>query len=306
MSTFQIYERLKRTMNPEAAEAIANALDEVVIGIQQTVRREDFSELREIVADLGLAQKRTEQRLDSLTLKVEELAEAQKRTEQRLDSLTQKVEELAEAQKRTEQKVEELAEAQKRTEQKVEELAEAQKRTEQRLDSLTLKVEELAEAQKHTEQAIEKLAEAQGRTEQKVEQLFANFDRRLGVLGSRWGDGAERAFRQGLLESLKGLGYVVESFRGQDPEGFINHKPRSYDLDILILNGTTVAAEIKANASGADVTEFHRSVLLYEKQTGRKVSKAIIVAVTIQRRAIENAQECGVIVATNFDDLRSE
>ena len=72
------------------------------------VKREDFTELKNIVFELAEAQKRTE-------VKVEELAEAQKRTEV-------KVEELAEAQKRTEVKVEELAEAQKNTELSIKDL----------------------------------------------------------------------------------------------------------------------------------------------------------------------------------------
>jgi hypothetical protein len=263
MSTFQLYERLKRSMTPESAEALANAFDEFSNEIRKTVTQDDFKELKEIVADLGLAQKRTEQRLDSLAVKVEELAEAQKRTEQ-------KVEELAEAQRRTEQKVEELAEAQKRTEQKVEELAEAQKRTE-----ITMR------------------------------EGFANVDRRMGVLGSRWGDGAEEAFRQGLLEHVRHLGFTVEHFHGQDPEGFINGSPRSYDLDVLVQNGTTVASEIKANASGADVTEFARSIALFERQTGRKVDRKILVAVTIQRMATERAESLGVIVSTGFYALET-
>ncbi|MGH7596837.1 MAG: hypothetical protein ACREOI_10825 [bacterium] len=61
------------------------------------VTKEDFSELKGIVADLAAAQKRTE-------LTMEELAEAQKRTE-----LT--MEELAEAQKGTETTVNKLAES---------------------------------------------------------------------------------------------------------------------------------------------------------------------------------------------------
>jgi hypothetical protein len=73
------------------------------------VTKEDFSELKGIVADIG-----------------------------------KKVGELAEAQKRTEIKVEELAEAQKRTEIRVEELAEAQKRTEIRVEELAVEVKELA------------------------------------------------------------------------------------------------------------------------------------------------------------------
>ncbi|KAF5083770.1 PD-(D/E)XK nuclease superfamily protein [anaerobic digester metagenome] len=59
------------------------------------IKKEDFTELKNIVFELAEAQR--------------DLAQAQKRTELR-------VEELAEAQKRTEVKVEELAEAQKNTE----------------------------------------------------------------------------------------------------------------------------------------------------------------------------------------------
>ncbi|BER91424.1 hypothetical protein M15_01680 [Atrimonas thermophila] len=64
------------------------------------VTREDFSELKGIVAELAQAQR--------------DLAEAQKRTEARLDGLTVKVEELTEAQKRTEE-VRTLAVGLKRT-----------------------------------------------------------------------------------------------------------------------------------------------------------------------------------------------
>ncbi|MCK6622162.1 MAG: chordopoxvirus fusion protein [Calditrichia bacterium] len=173
LDTLKIYNELKEKLEPEAALKIAEMMGYIYGELANTVTKADFSELREIVRDLGEAQKRTEQRLDSLTVKVEELAEAQKRTEQRLDSLTVKVEELAEAQKRTEQrldsltvKVEELAEAQKRTEQRVEELAAAQKRTETR-------VEELAEAQKRTEKSLAALADEHKETRRQLGGLSA-------------------------------------------------------------------------------------------------------------------------------------
>jgi hypothetical protein len=124
------------------------------------------------------------------------------------------------------------------------------------------------------------------------------------VLCSRWGDRAEEAFRRGLLETVSSLGYTVEHYQGQDPGGYINHDPgRSYDLDVLIHDGDVVVAEVKSNASGADVTEFHRSVLLYEQQTGRKASKRILVAVTLQEAALERASQLGVILATDFGPL---
>lgn len=77
------------------------------------VTREDFSELKGIVKELGV-------RVNELGGKLGELAEAQKRTENR-------VTELAEAQKKTEFRVAELADAQKKTETKVAELADEMK-----------------------------------------------------------------------------------------------------------------------------------------------------------------------------------
>ncbi len=99
------------------------------------------------------------------------------------------------------------------------------------------------------------------------------------------------------------LGYNVEHFRDRDPEGFINGTPRSNDLDVFTQNATTIVNEIKANASGADVTEFARSVTLYERQTGKTVNQKILFAVTIKRQAIEQAKELGIVVTIGFYDF---
>jgi hypothetical protein len=289
IDTLQLYQDLAETLDEAAARKLAATLGTIYSELRQSVTKEDFSELKQAVAELAQAQKRTE-------VRVEELAQAQKRTEER-------VEELAQAQKRTEERVEELAQAQKRTEERVEELAQAQKRTEER-------IEELAQAQKRTEERVEELAHAQKRTEDRLDALahivetgFRDIHNRFGVLGARWGDGAEETFRQGLLETVRELGYTVEHYQGQDPEGFINYTPRSFDLDVLVQNGKVIVAEIKSNASGADVTEFYRSVLLFERQSGRQASKRMLVAVTIQQTAWERAKELDIHVATSFAPL---
>jgi hypothetical protein len=213
-------------------------------------------------------------------------------TKEDFQDLRKTVSDLAEAQKRTETRLEELAEAQKRTEARVEELAEAQKRTEARLG-------ELAMAQTKTEFELQKFA-------REMHAGFRDINNRFGVLGSRWGDGAEETFRRGLLETVGDLGYTVEHYRGEDPDGFINYSPRSFDLDVLLHDSETVVAEIKSNASGADVTEFYRAVLLFEKQTGRSATKRILVAVTLQQAALERAKTLGIIVATSFDPLTDD
>ena len=121
--------RMLEAVEPDLRGVLLAILEEMEKQQRERVTKDEFNELKEIVAELAEAQKRTEQRLDSLTLRVEELAEAQKRTEAR-------VEELAEAQKRTEARVEELAEAQKRTEEKLEKLIGEHQKTREHLGGL--------------------------------------------------------------------------------------------------------------------------------------------------------------------------
>jgi len=126
--TVNLFKKLE-TVEPGLRGVLLAILEEIEKQQKERVTKDEFRELREIVAELAQAQKKTEDR-------VNELAEAQKKTEERLDSLVQKVNELAEAQKRTEQRLNELAEAQKKTEQRLNELAEAQKKTEEELKKL--------------------------------------------------------------------------------------------------------------------------------------------------------------------------
>jgi hypothetical protein len=79
---------------PEIKEVLWLLLEEIEQQREAAVTKTDFNDLKQIVRELAEAQKRTEQRIDTLGLRMEELAEAQKRTEQRM-------EELAEAQRET-------------------------------------------------------------------------------------------------------------------------------------------------------------------------------------------------------------
>ncbi|SHJ02800.1 hypothetical protein [Desulfofundulus thermosubterraneus] len=98
-----IKQRFYTYFDRNQASVLADMYEILRLQLSDVVRARDFNELKEIVRELGEAQKRTEARVDKLAEKVEELAEAQKRTEA-------KVEELAEAQKKTEQSVKALAE----------------------------------------------------------------------------------------------------------------------------------------------------------------------------------------------------
>ena len=108
INTLEIFEELKGSIGSEAAKKVANVIGKVYEELRNTVTKEEFNELRDVVKELAQAQKRTEERLTRLEDVVEELAEAQRRTEQR-------VEELAEAQKRTEMELRKLVGGHRKT-----------------------------------------------------------------------------------------------------------------------------------------------------------------------------------------------
>ena len=75
-------------MDPETARTLAEQMGKLYRDVATSVSKEEFRELKAVVADLAEAQKRTEQR-------VNELAEAQKRTELSLKALQDEVAKLA-------------------------------------------------------------------------------------------------------------------------------------------------------------------------------------------------------------------
>jgi len=79
------------TVEPSLREVLLAILEEIERQQKERVTKDEFRELKEIVADLAEAQKKTEQRIN-------ELADAQKKTEQRIN-------ELADAQKKTEEEI---------------------------------------------------------------------------------------------------------------------------------------------------------------------------------------------------------
>jgi hypothetical protein len=89
INTLKIFNELKQTMDPTAAEKIVDVIGSVYEELKNSVTKTEFNELKEIVRDLAEAQKRTE-------IRVEELAIAQKNTEVRLEKLTESVDKLTE------------------------------------------------------------------------------------------------------------------------------------------------------------------------------------------------------------------
>ena len=89
LNSFEIYEDLSGSFDEKTARVLTKTLTRLYDEIRQTVGRDDFNQLKDVVQQLAEAQK--------------ELTQAQKRTEQRVEELAEAQKELAEAQKRTEE-----------------------------------------------------------------------------------------------------------------------------------------------------------------------------------------------------------
>lgn len=119
----------------------------------------------------------------------------------------------------------------------VRDLAQVQQRTEVRVGSLKGAVQRLAEAQQRTELRVEELG---GAVQQLAEQhrLFRySFGSQPGGLGARWDLQTEEAFRQGMREILREVGFTAEHFLNYDAAGEVFGHPDQVELDVVIQNG---------------------------------------------------------------------
>ncbi|MGC9109703.1 MAG: hypothetical protein ACP5HI_05595 [Caldimicrobium sp.] len=110
-------------LEPSLRKAFIKILQKIEQAIGETVRREDFVELKNIVKAIAEEQRK--------------LAEAQARTEEELRRLSEEQRKLAEAQARTEEELRRLSEAQRKTEEEIKKLSEAQRKTEEEVRKLS-------------------------------------------------------------------------------------------------------------------------------------------------------------------------
>jgi len=251
IDTLEILEELKETFEPPQAERLARLLARLYKDIANTVTKEEFKELTEVVK--------------KLSERIDRLAEAQEKTEERINAL-------AEAQRRTEERVNELAEAQRRTEESLESF---KRTTEENFNRVWKAIDELAEAQRRTEEslesfkrtteenfnrvwkAIDELAEAQRRTEESLNRLIKRVDiieERLEGVSNSVGYSLENSAYKALPLLLKKEGVEVSGrlIRRYWQENQINiwGKGRQRGKEILILG------EAKVRPSKKEIDRF--------------------------------------------------
>jgi hypothetical protein len=73
------------------------------------------------------------------------------------------------------------------------------------------------------------------------------------------------------------LGLKVERWRAYDNAGIVFGYPSEVEVDIAVSDGKLILIEVSSHVRASDVLQFRRKAELYEKMTGRKPDRLIIV-----------------------------
>jgi hypothetical protein len=134
------------------------------------------------------------------------------------------------------------------------------------------------------------------------EDMMKGFDamnRRISALGARWGLESEEAFREGLRGILeKELGLKVERWTAFDETGLVFGHPSQVEVDVAVSNGKVMLIEVSSHVKQADVAALVKKAELYERITGRRPDRLIVVTPFAEERAMEAALKLGVEIYT--------
>jgi len=119
----------------------------------------------------------------------------------------------------------------------------------------------------------------------------------VGSLGRRWGRDLERTVLELYRHALEERGVEpgrVEKFVYTDVDGRFYRRGARIEVDVYIHDGGMYLVEVKSHAELDDVEWFYEKAGIVEKILGRKAAKLIIVAVNIDKEALQRAQVLGI------------
>jgi len=146
---------------------------------------------------------------------------------------------------------------------------------------------------------IQRLTEEMNKLREDMTKGFELVNRHISAIGARWGIMAEDAFREGLRGILeKEFGVKVDRWIARDEDGMVYGFSSVIEIDIAIKDGKPMLIEISSSVDKSKVAAFLRKAQLYEKKTGIKPERLIMVTPYADEDAIEAAKEVNVEIYT--------
>ena len=146
---------------------------------------------------------------------------------------------------------------------------------------------------------MNKLREDMNRLREDMIRGFDLVNRHISALGARWGIMAEEAFREGLRGVLeKELGLKVERWTCFDDYGLVYGYPSPVEVDVAVKDEKLILIEVSSHIKTSDIYEFKRKAELYEKVTGKRPDRLLIVTPYTEPKALEAAKKHKIEVYT--------
>ena len=121
----------------------------------------------------------------------------------------------------------------------------------------------------------------------------------MGSLGRRWGRDLERTVLELYRHALEERGVEpgkVERFVYTDVDGRFYRRGARVEVDVYIHDERMYLVEVKSHAELDHVEWFYDKAQIVEKILERRAEKLILVAVNIDKEALERARELGIDV----------
>jgi len=144
-----------------------------------------------------------------------------------------------------------------------------------------------------------RLLEEHGRRLEELTRAVGELKVATGSLGRRWSRDLERTVLELYRHALEERGVEpgkVDRFVYTDIDGRFYRRGARIEVDVYIHDEKMYLVEVKSHAELDHVEWFYDKTQIVEKILGRKAEKLILVAVNIDKEALERARELGIDV----------
>jgi hypothetical protein len=142
-----------------------------------------------------------------------------------------------------------------------------------------------------------RILEEHGKRLEELTRAIGELKVSVGSLGRRWGRDLERTVLELYRQTLEEKGVEpekVEKYVYTDFKGEYLARGARIEVDVYVHNEKVYLIEVKSHAEVDDVEWFYKKAQIVEKILGKAAEKLIIVAVNIDKEALERAKQLGI------------